>query len=136
MNTIPFTPLRDLIMVKAMLWGPNGYSRLNLALDTGSAHTLVLPEIMDSLGFSPSNGLAVTNVYSAVSKEQGYIIKAQQFSALGFTRTGFLIHVFDLAERSGIDGLLGLSFLHHYNYTVRSTEGLILVEEAAADLQG
>jgi predicted aspartyl protease len=123
-------------MVKSTLWGPNGHTKLNLALDTGSAHTLVLPEIMDSLGFNPGDGLAITDVYSAIGKEQGYVIKAPKFSALGFTRTGFLIHVFDLAECSGIDGLLGLSFLHHYNYTVRSTEGLILVEEAADALQG
>jgi hypothetical protein len=125
-----------MIMVEATLWGPNGQADLYLALDTASAHTLVLPEIMDGLGFNPSHGEKITNVYSAVSSEQGYVIRAPQFSALGFTRTGFLIHVFDLAERSGIDGLLGLSFLHHYNYTVRSTEGLLLVEEAVADLQG
>jgi predicted aspartyl protease len=127
-----FTPFGDLIVVEARLWGPRTHAELSLVLDTGSAHTLILPEIMDELGFNPRDGAAITGVYSAIGKEQGYLIKVPQFSALGFTLTDFPIHVFDLANRYEIDGLLGLSFLHRYNYTVRSAEGQILVEEIAA----
>lgn len=87
---------------------------------------------MDELGFSPRDGEAITAVYSAVGKEQGYMIGVPRFSALGFTVTDFPVHVFDLADRYGIDGLLGLSFLCRFNYQVRSAEGLILVEEIAA----
>ncbi len=130
MKTTSFIPLRDLIIVEGKVWGPRGHKDLTLALDTGSAHTLILPEIMDMLGFNPRDGEAITGVYSALGKEQGYLIKVPRFSALGFTLTDFPIHVFDLADRYGLQGLIGLSFLHRYNYTVRSTEGLILVEEA------
>jgi hypothetical protein len=130
-KTIEFTPFRDLIIVEAMIWGPQGQHELDLALDTGSAHTVILPDIMDDLGFNPRDGAVITGVYSAVGKEQGYLIKVPRFEALGFTRTDFPIHVFDLADRYGIDGLIGLSFLHHYNYAVRSAEGQILVEEIA-----
>jgi hypothetical protein len=69
---------------------------------------------------------------SAIGKEQGYLIKVPRFSTLGFTLTDFPIHVFELADRYGIDGVVGLSFLHRYNYTVRSAEGRILVERAAS----
>jgi predicted aspartyl protease len=121
-----------LIIVEAKVWGPRGHTELNLVLDTGSAHTVILPEIVDMLGFNPRDGAVITGVYSAVGKEQGYLIKVPRFSALGFTLIDFPIHVFDLADRYGIDGVLGLSFLHRYNYTVRSAEGLILVEETAS----
>jgi hypothetical protein len=33
--------------------------------------------------------------------------------------------------RFGIDGLLGLSFLRHFNYAVRSREGRIRVDRIA-----
>jgi hypothetical protein len=131
MKTTSFTPLVDLIIVEAEIWGPRGHHVIDLALDTASAHTLVLPQIMDEIGFNPRDGIVITGVYSAVGKEQGYLIKVPQFSALGFTLTDFPIHVFDLAAHYGIHGLIGLSFLHRFNYTVRSTEGQILVEEAA-----
>jgi len=127
-----FEPLKDLIVVEAKVWGPRGYADLRLALDTGSAHSVIMPEIMDVLGFNPRDGAVITGVYSAIGKEQGYLIKVPQFSTLGFTLTDFPIHVFDLADRYGIDGVVGLSFLHRYNYTVRSAEGRILVEHAAS----
>ena len=132
MKVTSFAPLGDLIIVQAMVWGPRGHADLRLALDTGSAHTLILPEIMDELGFNPRNGVAITGVYSAIGKEQGYLMKVPRFTALGFTRTDFPIHVFDLADRYEIEGLLGLSFLHWLDYTVRSSEGQILAEETAA----
>jgi predicted aspartyl protease len=125
-----FDPSGLVITVKAHVWGPLGDMELDLVLDTGSTQTLILPHIMDELGFNPRDGVVITGVYSAVGKEQGYLIKVPRFSALGFTRADFPIHVFDLADHYEIDGLLGLSFLHHYDYTVRSTQGLILVEEA------
>jgi predicted aspartyl protease len=133
-KTTSFAPLRDLIIVEGKVWGPRGHSVLDLVLDTGSAHAVILPETMDRLGFNPRDGAVITGVYSAIGKEQGYLIKVPRFSALGFTLEDFPIHVFDLADRYDIDGVLGLSFLHRYNYTVRSAEGQILVEEIAPEL--
>ena len=42
-----------------------------------------------------------------------------------------VLHVFELPDRQDFDGLIGLNFLHRFNYTVRSGEGRILVEEIA-----
>jgi predicted aspartyl protease len=128
---IPFDPSGLMIIVKAHVWGPLRDTDLNLVLDTGSTQTLIQPHIMDALGFNPRDAISITGVYSATGKEQGYTIKVPQFSALGFTRTSFPIHVFDLAEHYEIDGLIGLSFLRHYDYTVRSIAGQILIEESA-----
>ena len=121
-----------MILVEADIRGPNGNAPLKLVLDTGSWQTLIVPDIIDDLGFNPRDGEVITGVYSAIGKEQGYMIRVPQFSALGSTVADFPIHVFDLADRYGIDGLLGLSFLSRFNYTVRSAEGMILVEEISA----
>jgi len=43
------------------------------------------------------------------------MMKVSKFSALGFTATYFRIHVHDLLETLGIQGLLGLSFLKQLN---------------------
>jgi predicted aspartyl protease len=131
-TTIEFDSSNKMIVIEAAVWGPGGKAPLTLVLDTGSWQTLIVPDVMDDLGFNPRDGQVITSVYSAVGKEQGYMISVPQFSALGFTVTDFPIHVFDLADQYGIDGLLGLSFLRRYNYHVRSAEGLILVEEIAA----
>lgn len=67
-------------------------------------------------------------MYSAIGKEHGYMIRVPRFSALGFTLTDCSVHVFELADRYGIDGLLGLSFLRRFNYEIRSAEGRIVAE--------
>jgi len=128
----PFDPSKNLIIVEAAVWGPRGHTPLKLAIDTASSQTVIMPEIMDDLGFNPRDGVVITGVYSAIGKEQGYLLKVPRFSTLGFTITDFPVHVFDLADRYGIDGLVGLNFLRRYNYTVRSAEGRMLVEEIAA----
>jgi hypothetical protein len=53
-------------------------------------------------------------------------MRVSKFSALRFTMADYRIHVHDLPETLGIQGLLGLSFLRHLNYHVRSAEGRII----------
>ena len=131
MTTTEFDPTKKMIVVEAAVWGPGGKAPLRLVLDTGSWQTLIVPDIMDDLGFNPRDGQVITGVYSAIGKEQGYMIGVPRFSALGFTLADFSVHVFELADRYGIDGLLGLSFLQRYDYQVLSRKGLIVVSEIA-----
>jgi predicted aspartyl protease len=128
-----FDPTRDLIIVDARVWSPGraGRTPVSLAIDTGSSETVVSPEILDELGYSPRDGKAITTVRAAIGKEHGYTIRVARFSALGFTAPDFRIHVFDLAAGYGIDGLIGLSFLRGFNYEVRSAEGRIVVDRIA-----
>jgi hypothetical protein len=127
-----FNPTDNLIIVQAQLYGPRGDRPLSLAFDTAASETHVVPEILDDLGYSPRQGEAITSVRSAIGKEPGYILRVTRFASLGFSFPDFAVHVHDLPEGVGIDGLLGLSFLRHFNYEVRSQEGRILVDRAAA----
>lgn len=54
------------------------------------------------------------------------MMRVTRFSALGFTLPNFRIHLHDLPDTLGIQGLLGLSFLRQFNYEIRSAEGRIL----------
>ena len=131
MKITPYDRSRDLIIIDAEVWGPRTSELVSLALDTGSSETVLAPDIVDRLGYSPRHGEQITRVRSAVSEEQGYTLRVLRFATLGFTLADFRIHVFDLAAGHGIDGLIGLSFLNHFNYEVRSREGLIRVEQAS-----
>lgn len=106
-------------------------TKIRLAIDTGATHTLILPGIVDELGYSPRDAEAITTARAALGKEQGYLLRVSRFEALGFAFADVPLHVFDLADGVGIDGLIGLSFLRQFNYLVRSREGRMLVERAA-----
>jgi hypothetical protein len=107
--------------------------RLSLAFDTAATETHIVLEIIDDLGYSPSQGDSITSIRSAIGREPGYFLRVDRFASLGFTFTDFRVHVHDLPEGIGIDGLLGLSFLRHFNYEVRSVEGRLIVERAVGD---
>jgi predicted aspartyl protease len=126
-----FDRSRDLIIVAGRVAGPHGPpAPLRLVLDTGAAETIIVPEVLDELGYSPRQGEAITVMRSAVGREEGYLIRVARFQCLGFQEADFRVHAHDLPEGWGIDGLIGLSFLSRFNYEVRSREGRILVDRA------
>jgi predicted aspartyl protease len=133
MTITHFNPAKDLIVVDSKIWGPCGRERLSFAIDTASAATVIAPYVVDGLGYSPRDGLAITTVRSAVGKEQGYTLKVSRFAALGFVFADFEVNVFDLAGGHGIDGLIGLSFLRHFDYEIRSAAARITVRPAMPD---
>ena len=128
MKVTRFDPTSDLIIVKARIWGPGGRTPASLAVDTGSAHTVIAAGLIDDLGYSPRQGEAIATVRTAVGKEQGYLLRISRFWALGFAISDFRVHVFDLPDGFGIDGLVGLSFLRRFNIELRLAEGRLLVD--------
>jgi predicted aspartyl protease len=126
-----FDPASDLIIVKARIWGPAGNTPASLAVDTGSAHTVIAAGLIDDLGYSPRHGEQIATVRTAVGKEQGYLLRVSRFWSLGFAVPDFRVHVFDLPDGFGIDGLIGLSFLRAFNVELRLAEGRLLVDRRA-----
>ncbi len=132
MKITRFDPASDLIIVKARIWGPRGMTPVSLALDTGSAHTVIAAGLIDDLGYNPRQGEQIATVRTAVGKEQGYLLRISRFWALGFAVSDFRVHVFDLPDGFGIDGLIGLSFLRQFNVELRLAEGRLLVDRAGS----
>jgi predicted aspartyl protease len=130
MNVTRFEPEDDLIMVDGTLWGPLARKgrRVRLVLDTGAAETIIVPHVLDEVGYSPRQGEAIAVMRSAVGREEGYLIRVQRFSGLRHQSTNFRVHAQDLPEGWEIEGLIGLSFLRQFNYEVRSQEGRIRIE--------
>jgi hypothetical protein len=124
-----FDPNADLIIVPARIWGPLGESpRLNMVVDTGSAETVLIPDVLDELGYSAQGASRRTVMRSAVGREEGYLIDVDRFACLGYQFSDFQIHAHDLPEGWGIHGLVGVPFLRNFNCEIRWREGRLLVD--------
>jgi predicted aspartyl protease len=119
-----FDPALDLIFVDASLAGPRGRHTTSVALDTGASMTTVVPDWIDRIGYSVRDGIEITSVMTIRGPKPGFILPVAELTVLGFTLRGFTIHVIDI--EMGVQGLIGLDFLRHFNYEVRSAEGRIL----------
>jgi len=123
-----FDPNGELIFLDGRIWGPRSarWRSIRLVLDTGAAESIVVPDVLDDLGYHPRDGEQITVMRSAVGHEHGYIIRVARFSCLGHREDNYRVHVQDLPEGWGIEGLIGLTFLRQLNYEIRSAEGRIL----------
>lgn len=128
MRVSRFERREGLIIVEARVWGPLGARDLDLVLDSGSTDTLIVPEVLDGLGYSARQGEGITVIRSAVAEERGYLIRTTRFRALGHEASNFRIHAHDLPDDFGIHGLIGLNFLDQLDYTVRSAAQRIEAE--------
>lgn len=84
----------------------------------------------DELGYNARHGEGISTVTSAIGKESGWLLRLPRVTALGHSLSDLRVNVHDLPDETGIHGLLGLNFLRHFNYEVRSREGRIHVEPA------
>jgi predicted aspartyl protease len=105
---------------------------LQLVLDTGAAETILIPDVLDDLGYNPLQGEEITVMRSVVGREHGYMIRVEGFDCLGHRSRNFRVNAQDLPDGWNIEGLIGLSFLRQFNYEVRSGEGRICVERIGA----
>lgn len=84
--------------------------------------TLVLPEVLDRLGYSARDGDKITSISTAnAAPEQGYRLRVRHFQALGFGFHDFRIHAHELPDY-GVEGLLGMDFLEKFDLEVRMSE--------------
>jgi predicted aspartyl protease len=129
-----FWPRDELIFVDGRVWGPRKPlgRPLRLVVDTGAAETIILPEILDELGYNPRDGEAITVMRSAVGHESGYLIRVEKFGCLRHQSRNLRVHAQDLPDGWNLDGLIGLNYLRQFNYEVRSQEGRICVERVQA----
>lgn len=134
MRVTRFAPDDDLIYIYGRVRGPLRPQgrRVRLVVDTAAAETIIIPEILDELGYSPRDGEAITAMRSAVGSEPGYLLRVARLDCLGYESRDFRVHAHDLPDGWGIHGLVGLSFLRQFNYEIRSLEGRICVERAVA----
>lgn len=123
-----FDLVGDLIGVDAVVVGPTGSAEVKLILDTAAVMTTIVPSVAESVGYSEALRVAWSVTRTAAAEERGYIVQAE-VSTLGFTRPNHRVVVADLGY--GIDGVLGINFLRHFNVEIRFADQRILVERIA-----
>jgi hypothetical protein len=94
--------------------------------------TLILPEVLDELGYSARDGEEISRISTAnEAPELGYKLRVHRFQALGVGLHDFLIHAHELPSY-GVEGLLGMDFLGKFDFEVRISEQRIRLERAGS----
>ena len=93
----------------------------------------IVTELASSIGYNAADAYAHVTVSSALGQEDGFGVRVNELTACGVTTFNFALNVFPL--RAGVDGLLGMNFLRHFNFEIRLTEMCILLELISPELE-
>lgn len=111
-----FDLVGDLIGIDAVVTGPTGSAEVKLILDTAAVMTTIVPSVAEAIGYSSALRVGWSVTRTAAAEERGYIVRTE-ISTLGFTMPNHRVVVADLGY--GIDGVLGINFLRHFNIEIR-----------------
>ena len=120
--TVPVRRIGQLYVVGVEL---NGSRTAQLILDTGASHTILSQELVRDLALLPSDyrpGLVVLKTAGGSVDAQVVRIDSMKIAAAEVKNSAAAVHtVPDFPP--GVDGLLGLSFLHQFEVTLDSGKG-------------
>jgi|SRR4029077_8600150 predicted aspartyl protease len=128
MPRVVYDPSLSSIVVDLLLEAADGTSSLVIpvVLDTGASLTIVATDIIAQLGYDPANpSLERQRIVTGSGIEYAPRTTVRSATAIGQKVTNLDVLCHDLPPESGVDGLLGLSFLKHFKLTIRFRKGII-----------
>lgn len=125
MTRYPLERVGNLLVTKAAVSGPAGVKVVRLLVDTGSVHTILPVEVLESVGCSP----AVSTEHVRLITGSGYLIaprvRVLWFQCLGQKENDMAVVAHTLPFGILVDGLLGMDFLRPLNARLLMAEGVI-----------
>jgi len=128
MTRVIYDPSASSIVVDLLLEGADEGSSLLIpvVLDTRASLTIVATDIMAQLGYDPANpSLGRQRIITGSGVEYAPRTTVRSATAIGQKVANLEVLCHDLPPESGVDGLLGLSFLKHFKLTIRFRKGII-----------
>lgn len=92
------------------MFGPQGHTRLLLALDTGASRTVIAPLVLEAVGCAVSNDAAGLMVATGSRREFMPLVQVSKLTALGHSVENLSVLGHQLPAGMAVHGLLGLDF--------------------------
>ena len=126
MSKTPFNPQNSVIIIDAVIKAQKS-AITHLVLDTGASTVVLGWRLTTAIGIviDPKR---VTHTTTASAVETVPQIVIPEINALGKTIKRVPAIVKDLPPESGVDGLLGLSFLRHFRLTIDFPAGILQLD--------
>jgi clan AA aspartic protease (TIGR02281 family) len=114
-----------IVIRRVKINGPNGFREIDMVLDTGAVYTVIAWDVAKDIGYDPAISERRMPIVTANGIIEAPLITVQSIRIrdLGAESVDLICH--DIPEITGIEGLLGLSFLKHFRTLIDYTTGLL-----------
>jgi len=112
------TPIKLPIVLKVRITGPKTFREVDMILDTGAMYTDISWDIAKDIGYDPAITEKRASVITANGPIDVPVIRVQSISIGKIKVENVDVTCHDIPEMVGIEGLLGLSFLKHFDLNI------------------
>lgn len=116
---ITFDPNEDLIYLTATIVGPKAMHNVRFALDNGAAITIVHSNDLTAIGYDLDSIDPRASIVTATKPESEKALVVEKIQEIDQVIENFDVICHDLPPESGVDGVLGLNFLRHFDTDIR-----------------
>lgn len=123
--TYQFDPSKRLILVDALLTGPDGRMGIQLALDTGVSRTQLIPSVLENVGYHLDHAINRIKLNTAGGTVERFKLNIIELKSLGRSTFNPTTVVGELPPKSGIHSLLGLDHFQNMDLRIDFLRGVI-----------
>lgn len=125
---LPLNKEEPIIILKVDLTGKLGKYTIDMALDTGATYSMIPWGVAEQLGYDPAGSSERVNITTATTTMKAPLITLDTMGIGKMIVKNVKVAVHDLPAKSRVDGLLGLSYLKHFDLSLRFKKGLLVIE--------
>ncbi|MFB0536373.1 MAG: retropepsin-like aspartic protease [Anaerolineae bacterium] len=114
-----------MVLVVGRLFGPIGWTDPVMSLDTGSSITLFTPRLLQEVGLDPAEATARRSVYTYDGAAELPVLQVPHLRVFGQEVHDLEVACGELPPKLGLDGVLGLNFLWHFDLRINFREEYI-----------
>jgi clan AA aspartic protease (TIGR02281 family) len=103
-----------IVIRRVKINGPNGFREIDMVLDTGAAYTVIAWDVAKDIGYDPAISERRMPIITANGIIEAPLITVQSIHIRDLAAESVDVICHDIPEITGIEGLLGLSFLKHF----------------------
>lgn len=127
MTQLPFDPKAPLLIFPCHIkYRRSG--RVWLALDTGASTTIIRESILRVIGYTSELLTAFATFGDASQSHFVPKVILKSFSLAGAKVENLEVLCHTIPEEHGIDGVIGLNFLRHFNLNLSFEQGILMLE--------
>ena len=128
MKKIKLKPGSPIIIPRVEIKGPKALWEVDLVFDTGAMYTCLSWEIMNEIGYDPARLPKSTPITTANGVIEVPLMKVKSIRINDLLIEDSWVICHNLPEGSGVDGLLGLSFLENFKSTINYEAKELIIE--------
>ena len=126
MATVRFDPQSYSLILDTVIEGKS-IVHARMVLDTGATYVLLPWWVANGVGLSIDPKKLVQSTTVSMTESTPFT-RIPKISVMGKTAQNVECMIKDLPSDSGVDGLLGLSFLKHFNLSLDFKKGILKME--------